>query len=346
MKTSLFDYALPKELIAFHPPKNRDGGRLLTLSLDKGTLDHRAIVDLPLCLPHGTLLVANDTRVIKARLRGRRPTGGKIEVLLVREMATTDPTRCAWTALLRANKPVRVGDQIELDDIRTHVTHVHGQGEVILGMDASLGTLREYISAKGEVPLPPYIKRAPVPEDVERYQTVFAKHDGSVAAPTAGLHFTETLKDQLKSDGIETLTVTLHVGPGTFRPVKATDITKHKMDSEEYHLEEEAVTKIIQAKQEGRRVVAIGTTVTRALEGAYAAHGELKAGSGFTNIFITPGFSFNVIDGLLTNFHLPASTLLCLVSALAGRERVLKAYETAVKMKYRFYSYGDAMLML
>jgi S-adenosylmethionine:tRNA ribosyltransferase-isomerase len=198
----------------------------------------------------------------------------------------------------------------------------------------------------GQVPLPPYIKRAPEPEDVERYQTVYATKDGSSAAPTAGLHFTKALLDEIRARGVETASITLHVGPGTFRPVKTEFLKDHRMDREEYILTEDTVSRIARAKSENRPVIAVGTTATRALEGAFAARGCLEAGAGFTELFITPGFQFNVVDGLITNFHLPKSTLLSLVSALAGRERILSAYGEAVEKKYRFYSFGDAMIIL
>ncbi|MCP4599352.1 MAG: tRNA preQ1(34) S-adenosylmethionine ribosyltransferase-isomerase QueA [Proteobacteria bacterium] len=345
MKTDLFDYALPKELIAYHPPEKRDGGRLLVLDPNTGAIKHRAIVDLPECLPKETLLVANDTRVIRARLRGRRPTGGEVEVLLIREIEAGQK-RCTWSALTRANKPIKVGDRIDLGGIWVEVTEKRAQGEVTISVKTSSKTLREHTATRGEVPLPPYIRRLPVSEDDERYQTVYAKCDGSVAAPTAGLHFTEELLKRLSIRGLEIEYITLHVGPGTFRPISVEETSDHKMDSEEYLLNEKATRAIRTAKANARPVVAVGTTVTRALEGAFARHGGLETGSGFTDLFITPGFTFHVIDGMLTNFHLPRSTLLCLISALAGRERVLAAYEEAVKERYRFYSYGDAMLIL
>jgi S-adenosylmethionine:tRNA ribosyltransferase-isomerase len=318
---------------------------MLSLDPSTGDVEHRSIRDLPECLPPRALLVANDTRVIRARLRGRRPTGGAVEVLLVREIGRSEKT-CRWIALAQANKPVKLGDTIELGGIKATVTEKRAGGEVGMELDVSSDELVEHMEAEGEVPLPPYIRRPPVPEDKERYQTVFARLDGSVAAPTAGLHFTNELIEKLAAKGIETVFVTLHVGPGTFRPVKAEDTDQHKMDGERYVLGEKAVRAIKSAKAVGRPVIAVGTTVTRALEGAFAARGELEACSDETDLFIAPGFEFRVIDGLFTNFHLPRSTLLCLVSALAGREKIMAAYGEAINMRYRFYSYGDAMLIL
>ncbi|MDJ0763971.1 MAG: tRNA preQ1(34) S-adenosylmethionine ribosyltransferase-isomerase QueA [Myxococcota bacterium] len=345
VKLDLFDYSLPDELIAAHPPDKRDGGRLLVLNPQSGQVEHRHIADLAQCLLPGSLLVANNTRVIRARLRGRRPTGGAVEVLLVRELVTGDD-HCRWIVLTRANKPMREGDQIHLEDITGVVREKRDQGEAVIECDVASKTLLGYAAAHGEIPLPPYIRRDPVPSDAARYQTIFAAQDGSVAAPTAGLHFTPELIARLKARDIEIAFVTLHVGPGTFRPIAVDDTDDHEMDAEAFDIGQETVAAICKAKTEGRRVIAIGTTVTRALEGAYAENSALQTGAGTTDLFIAPGFEFKVIDGLLTNFHLPRSTLLCLVAALAGRERILAAYQEAVTHRYRFYSYGDAMLIL
>lgn len=345
MKTQLFDYALPEELIAFHPPEQRDGGRLLVLDPADGAIDHSTISQLPEALPPNSLLVLNDTRVIWARLRSRRPTGGAVEILLIRQLEGSGDS-CRWTALGRANKPLRIDDRLDLDGIGSRVTHRGDQGDIELLVEASELEFRAHIESHGEVPLPPYIKRKWQPQDKNRYQTVYARHEGSVAAPTAGLHFTDELLERLRETGVDIARLTLHVGPGTFRPINTDDTSTHRMDAEEYIIEPEVVSKIEKAKKEGRPVIAVGTTVTRALEGSFAANNGLKATSGFTDIFITPGFSFNVIDGLMTNFHLPKSTLMCLVSALAGRETILHAYAKAVEMRYRFYSFGDAMLIL
>ncbi len=346
MKTDLFDYELPEELIAYYPPEKRDGGRVLVLDRDTGEAFHHEVVELPELLPEGALLIANDTRVVKARLRAKRPTGGAVEVLLVRLLNSLDES-CDWNVLSRANKPIRVGDEVHLHgaSIKGEVISKGNSGGITLRFDVSSTRLLEYSEQFGEVPLPPYIKRTPEASDDARYQTVYAKHDGSVAAPTAGLHFTPELIDRLGARGIEMAHVTLHVGPGTFKPVTSENITDHEMETEVYVIDDSVSDKIVAAKSNRRPVIAVGTTATRALEGAFAAHGELRAGAGETNLFITPGSQFNVIDGLITNFHLPKSTLICLVSALAGRENVLCAYSEAVKERYRFYSYGDAMLI-
>jgi len=346
VKTSLFDYELPESLIAFHPAERRDGARLLVLDPASGSIAHFAISDLPSLLPPRCLLVANDTRVIKARLKARRPTGGAVEVLLVRPLEE-GAVSCRWLVLLHANKPLRVGAPIELGaGIVARVFERRERGEAVVEVGASSAALLAHAAATGEVPLPPYIRRAPEPSDAERYQTVFARHDGSVAAPTAGLHFTDELLSALEQRGHEIRFATLHVGPGTFRPISADDLEHHAMDAERYVVPEETASAIRAAKAEGRPVIAIGTTAVRALEGSARQCGSIAAGVGLTDIFISPGFEFRAVDGLVTNFHLPKSTLLCLVSALAGREHVLAAYREAVAERYRFYSYGDAMLIL
>ncbi len=345
MKTEAFNYTLPESLIALHPPAERDGGRLMVLDRETDGIRHASIRELPGILPRDALLIINDSKVIKARLRGRRPSGGRVEVLVV-SLAPIGENRCRVEALLKANRPVRPGDVIELTGLRATVRSRGERGAAELMVDDSLSGFREHIDQNGEVPLPPYIRRETVPEDEERYQTVYAVRDGSVAAPTAGLHFTDALLGEIRGTGVEIASVTLHVGPGTFRPVVADEIDAHQMDEERYRLEEETVYRILQAKSKGRPVVAVGTTVTRALEGAYQRAGRLVAGEGGTDLFIKPGFDFSVIDGLFTNFHLPRSTLLCLVSALTGRERIMAAYQEAIAKRYRFYSYGDAMLIL
>jgi S-adenosylmethionine:tRNA ribosyltransferase-isomerase len=345
VRTALFDYALPEELIAAHPPARRDGGRLLVLDPSSAAVGHGDVRDLPSRLPPRCLLVANDTRVIPARLRGRRPTGGAVEVLLVREV-DGDFAACAWVALLRANKPLRPGAIIDLGGVAARVRERGPRGEALLEIPIGAADFRRHVAANGEVPLPPYIRRAPVDADRERYQTVFARDDGSIAAPTAGLHFSEELIARLEERGHELCFLTLHVGPGTFRPIETDDLSAHAMDAERYRIPEETAAAIRDAKAAGRPIVAVGTTTVRALEGAALSHGALVASEGLTDLFIAPPFDFRVVDGLFTNFHLPRSTLLCLVAALAGRERVLAAYAEAVARRYRFYSYGDAMLIL
>jgi S-adenosylmethionine:tRNA ribosyltransferase-isomerase len=345
VKTELFDYELPEELIALHPPERRDGGRLLVLDPSAGVTRDAAIVDLPELLPAGSLLVANDTRVIPARLRGRRPTGGRVEVLLVRAIEPGAGS-CRWTALARANRPLGPGDRIDLDGLGAEVVERGDRGAVVLSLDADVDAVRQHLEAAGEVPLPPYIKREPVEDDRRRYQTVYAEREGSVAAPTAGLHFTGQLVERIARAGHELAFVTLHVGPGTFRPITTEQLGDHAMDAEEYDIGAKTAAAIDRARARGRPVIAVGTTVVRCLEGCAEHRGQVTAGSGSTELFISPGFEFRIVDGLLTNFHLPRSTLLCLVSALAGRERVLQAYTIAVERRYRFYSYGDAMLIL
>jgi S-adenosylmethionine:tRNA ribosyltransferase-isomerase len=345
VRTELFDYELPPGLIALHPAPRRDGSRLLVLDPGTGDTTLAAFSDLPGLLPARSLLVANDTRVIPARLRGRRPTGGAVELLLVRELEAGDD-HCRWTALASANKPLRPGDAFDLGGPRAEILERGARGEVLVRIDRGAAAFREHVAAAGEVPLPPYIRRAPEPDDRSRYQTVFAREDGSVAAPTAGLHFTPELMERLAAAGHEITMVTLHVGPGTFRPIAADDLAGHVMDAERYDLPAAAVAAIRGARDAGRPVIAVGTTAVRALEGAAAAGGgALEPGPGETDIFIAPPFDFRVVDGLITNFHLPRSTLLCLVAALAGRERVLAAYARAVAERMRFYSYGDAMLI-
>ncbi len=345
MKPDFFDYQLPDELIAAHPPTERDGGRLLVLGPKPDRLAHASITELTDYLPRDALLVANDTRVIPARLHCRRPTGGAVELLLVR-LVEEGETASVWSTLARANKPLRPGDQVSCGDLVAEIETRGERGDTTVRFAASGQAVKQVLQSVGEVPLPPYIKRAPEKSDRARYQTVYARHDGSVAAPTAGLHLTEAALAELKARGNEIAFITLHVGPGTFRPIVVDDIAEHRMDEEQYLIEEAVAAKIDRAKSAGRPVIAVGTTTVRALEGAYATHGTIEACSGFTDLFITPGFTFNAVDGLLTNFHLPRSTLLCLVCALAGEERIRRAYTAAVQERYRFYSYGDAMLIL
>jgi S-adenosylmethionine:tRNA ribosyltransferase-isomerase len=345
VRTELFDYALPEELIAAHPPKQRDGGRLLVLDPASGSIEHREVRDLPSLLPPRSLLVANDTRVIPARLRGRRPTGGAVEALLVRQIEG-DASACVWLALLNANKPLKPGAAIDLDGAAARVRERGPRGEALLEIAMGAADFRRHVAAHGEVPLPPYIRRAVEEEDRDRYQTIFAREDGSVAAPTAGLHFTDDLVARLDEQGHELRFLTLHVGPGTFRPIVVDDLAAHAMDAERYAVPASTAAAIRDAKAATRPVVAVGTTTVRALEGAAAASGDVVAAEGLTDLFIAPPFEPRVVDALVTNFHLPRSTLLCLVAALAGRELVLAAYAEAVARRYRFYSYGDAMLIL
>ncbi|MBN2716118.1 MAG: tRNA preQ1(34) S-adenosylmethionine ribosyltransferase-isomerase QueA [Deltaproteobacteria bacterium] len=347
MKTDLFDYELPESLIAYYPPEKRDGGRLLVAMPGPQTVRHSAISELPRLLPAGSLIVANDSKVIPARLSARRPTGGAVEVLLVRQEQDSDDF-CVWNTLCKANKPIRVGDGLHFGDIAMGtVTGAGEMGHRTIRLNISGDAFRAYVAQNGAIPLPPYIRRDVTDSDRERYQTVFARYEGSVAAPTAGLHLTDSLLAQIRQAGCDVDFVTLHVGPGTFRPITAQRTDEHLMDTEHYAISESTAQKINQAKADGRPVIAVGTTTVRTLEGNAAANGgRIVHGESATNIFISPPYRFNIVDGLLTNFHLPKSTLLCLVSALGGREFILDAYREAVSQEYRFYSYGDAMLIL
>lgn len=341
MLTSDFDYDLPPELIAQYPAASRDASRLLVLDRAAGTIDHRRFTDLPRYLAPGDLLALNDTRVFPARFTGKLGSGAEFEVLLVRPLEDG-----RWLALVRPGRRMKVGRRVEFGRGELVITvEDFGQekGERIVRLEAA-GEYEpgELIERWGHIPLPPYIQRADTPEDRERYQTVYAANRGAVAAPTAGLHFTGELLESLVSAGVGRVNLTLHVGPGTFRPVSVKEVAEHRMDREFYRIERAAWERISAARQAGNRLVAVGTTSVRTLE-SVAQTGKLE---DFTGLFITPGFEFKVVDRMLTNFHLPRSTLLMLVSAFAGRELVLEAYREAMEQKYRFYSYGDAMLIL
>lgn len=337
LRTEDFDYELPEELIAQRPATPRDASRLLVADKRTGRLQHKTFRDLPEFLAPGDVLVRNDTRVIPARLLGvKAPTGGRVELLLVRRLS-----RDTWEALVRPGRRVAPGAVLSFGDgllTAQVLERTEGGGRIV--RFRSVGPLDEALQQAGQVPLPPYIHEDL--EDPERYQTVYAREAGSSAAPTAGLHFTQRVLDELKRRGVHIADVTLHVGPGTFRPVKAEYVDEHDMHAEYYHIPEAAAVAVQEAKREGRRVIAVGTTTARALE-SWAATGET---AGWTDLFIYPGYRWRVVDGLLTNFHLPRSSLLMLVSALLGRERTLAAYREAVKERYRFFSFGDAMLIL
>lgn len=331
MLTSDFDYHLPTERIA-QEAAPRGESRLLVLD-QEGPGRHSRVRDLPRLLRPGDLLVLNDTRVIPARLYGQRPSGGKMEALLIERRGERE-----WDALVKPGRRAQPGTLIEFDSgLSAEVVDKREDGRHLLRFSEPV---EPHLDRLGHIPLPPYIHRPDTQEDRERYQTVYARHPGSVAAPTAGLHFDEALLREIEAAGIEIARITLHVGIGTFKPVSAERIEEHRMESERYEISEETA----EALRRARRVVAVGTTVVRTLESA-ARDGEVQAGSGSTALFITPGYPFQVVDALLTNFHLPRSTLLMLVSAFAGRERVLAAYEEAIREGYRFYSYGDAMLV-
>ena len=340
MKTSDFDYELPEELIAQHPAAQRDHSRLLVMDKYTGTVEHRVFRDIVDYLHAGDVLVLNNTKVIPARIFGVKEGGtAKIEVLLLKR---DDDLPNTWEVLVHPGKRAKVGTVIDFGEGRL-------KGEVIANTSAGRkvtfhfdGIFEEILEELGTMPLPPYIHEQL--EDQNRYQTVYAKVDGSAAAPTAGLHFTTELLETLRQNGIEIEEVLLHVGLGTFKPVSEEDIEDHEMHSEYYEISQEPADRINTAKAEGRRIISVGTTSTRALESA-AKDGRLQAGSGWTNIFIYPGYKWQIIDGLITNFHLPKSTLMMLVSALSTREHILAAYREAVAQRYRFFSFGDAMFI-
>ncbi len=339
MKTSDFDFQLPEELIAQTPLERRDASRLLTLDKATGSVEHHHFYDLPRFLKPGDCLVLNNSRVLPARLIGHRPTGGVCEVLLL-----VDKGGDLWECLVRPGRKLKPGARV-----------IFGDGQLTAAIEAELedgkravrfhyqGIFLEILEHLGRMPLPPYIKAEL--QDQERYQTVYSKVVGSAAAPTAGLHFTPELLEQVRKMGVKVCYITLHVGLGTFRPVKAEDIQDHEMHSEFCMTSQETADTINKTKKNGGRVICVGTTSCRTIESFAAEDGTMSERSGWTNIFIYPGYQFKVLDALITNFHLPQSTLIMLVSALAGREHVLAAYEEAVRERYRFFSFGDAMFI-
>jgi S-adenosylmethionine:tRNA ribosyltransferase-isomerase len=336
MRTDEFDFALPEHLIAQHPPEKRGASRLLGVRRIK--LEDRLFADLPTLVQEHDLLVFNDTRVLKARLFGAKASGGKVEVMVERVLGEHEVL-----AQIRASKPPKAGGKLLLAD-SLPVTVLGRQGEFYHLHFDTAEDVTALLEQYGQLPLPPYITHAADAGDEERYQTVFARQPGAVAAPTAGLHFDEAMLAALRARGAQIAYVTLHVGAGTFQPVRAEHTREHVMHSERYIIPQATVDAIREAKARGGRVIAVGTTSLRALE-SVARQGELKAGEGETNIFITPGSTFNIVDVLLTNFHLPKSTLLMLVCAFGGMDKMLAAYRHAVAQEYRFFSYGDAMLI-
>ena len=338
MRLSDFDYELPDELIAQHPAEQRSLSRMLHVDSANGEIADRQFLDLPSILRAGDLLVFNNTRVMAARLHGQKDTGGKVEILIERVI---EPTRCL--AHVRASKSPKVGSTLLVEDAQITMVARH-DNLFELRLIKSAGDFYQLMESHGHMPLPPYIDRDDGADDEERYQTVFAKEMGAVAAPTAGLHFDDAMLNTLSEMGVEQAEVTLHVGAGTFQPVKTENLDEHIMHSEWLSVSEETVQKIKACKARGGRVVAVGTTSVRSLETA-AKEGELKPYQGDTRLFIRPGYQFQVVDLLLTNFHLPQSTLLMLVSAFAGYENIMRAYRHAVEQRYRFFSYGDAMLL-
>ena len=341
MKTSDFFYDLPEELIAQDPLEDRTASRLLVLNRETGAVEHKIFSDVIDYLNEGDCLVINNTRVIPARLIGEKEgTGGKVEVLLLKRRAND-----VWETLVKPGKKLRPGARVTFGDgrLKAEILEIAEEGNRLVRFYYE-GIFEEILDALGEMPLPPYITHKL--EDKEMYQTVYAKYDGSAAAPTAGLHFTKELLSKIEEKGIKIASITLHVGLGTFRPVKVDDVNHHHMHTEWYEVNAEAADIINETKRNGGRVICVGTTSCRTIESVADENGYMKAKTGETDIFIYPGYKFKVMDGLITNFHLPESTLVMLVSAFAGKENVLSAYETAVKEKYRFFSFGDAMILI
>ena len=340
MKTSDFYYDLPKELIAQDPLRDRSASRLMVLDKESGAVSHHIFHEITQFLQPGDCLVLNDTKVIPARLYGtKEETGAAIEVLLLKRMEND-----TWETLVRPGKKAKPGTRLIFGDGSLHgeVVDVVEEGNRLIHFEYE-GTFEEVLDRLGEMPLPPYITHKL--EDRSRYNTVYARHEGSAAAPTAGLHFTPELLHEIEAMGVSIARVTLHVGLGTFRPVKVEDVTQHHMHSEYYQISAEAADLINRTKEAGGRIIAVGTTSTRTLESAADENGRISPCGGWTEIFIYPGYRFKCIDGLITNFHLPESTLLMLVSALAGKEHIMNAYEEAIRERYRFFSFGDAMFI-
>ncbi|HVN72955.1 MAG TPA: tRNA preQ1(34) S-adenosylmethionine ribosyltransferase-isomerase QueA [Desulfomonilia bacterium] len=335
MKTNQFFYHLPKQLVAQYPLE-RGKERLLVVERDTGKIHHGQFAELLSYLQRGDVLVMNDTKVIPARLIGRKETGGVVEVLLIRQMGGS-----RWQCLVSASKPAKTGVVITFsDNLEARVEKREGNDYLLNFSDA------QRVLKTGKVPLPPYIDREPEDLDLSAYQTVYARNEGSVASPTAGLHFTRDMLGRIESLGITIIYLTLHVGPGTFTPVRTEFVEEHTMHAEEFTLSEPSARAIHEAMRKGKRIVAVGTTSTRVLEHMMRLHGKIIPGRGYTDLFIYNGFDFKVIGALLTNFHLPCSTLLMLVSSFGGHDHIMNAYREAVERKYRFFSYGDAMLII
>ncbi len=334
-----FYFDLPNEYIAQTPLKDRDTAKLLVLNKKTGEIEHKIFRDILKYINPLDCIVINDTKVLPARLIGERETGAKVEILLLKRI-----DRDFWETLVKPGRKAKIGDRIIFGGglLTAEITNIVSEGNRIVRFEYD-GIFEEILDKLGQMPLPPYITEKL--EDKNMYQTVYAKNDGSAAAPTAGLHFTPELLDAIKEKGAKIATVTLHVGLGTFRPVKTDNILDHKMHSEFYHIEREQADIINETRQNGGKIISVGTTSTRTLESVADENGFIKDGCGWTDIFIYPGYKFKIVDSLITNFHLPESTLIMLVSALAGRENVLNAYKTAVCEKYRFFSFGDAMFI-
>lgn len=348
MNISEFDYILPEELIAQMPSDKRDNSKMLVLDRNKQTIEHKHFYDIVDYIDENSILVLNNTKVLPARLYGKKDTGANIEVFLL-EKAENSSDKCLWKVLIKPSKRIKPDTIITISEELSvkAIQRLEDAGEWLVELIYN-GDLLEILHKVGNIPLPPYIERKMQTEelkqfDMERYQTVYAKDEGSVAAPTAGLHFTKEILDRLKEKGVEIVYVTLNVGLGTFRPVKCENILDHKMHSETFEITKEAADKINNAKAQGKKLIAVGTTTVRTLETAYQKYGCIKACHDHSELFIYPPYEFKVIDNLITNFHLPKSTLLMLVSALAGKDFIFKAYQEAIKNNYRFFSYGDCM---
>lgn len=344
MLLSEFDYELPEELIAQLPADKRENSRMLVLNRDKHSISHNHFYDIVDLIEPNSLLVLNNTKVMPARLYGKKDTGAKIEIFLLKQLADDN-----WEVLIKPSKRVKSGIIVKVsDELSVEVVkRLEEDGEWLVKLIYE-GNVLDVLHRNGNIPLPPYIERKLQTEDIkkldfERYQTVYAKDEGSVAAPTAGLHFTEEILRKLKDKGVEIAYVTLNVGLGTFRPVKCENVLEHKMHSETFEITQEAADAINRAKSDGKKIIAVGTTTVRTLETAYAKYGEIKACHDHSELFIYPPYEFKVIDNLITNFHLPKSTLLMLVSALAGKDFIFEAYKEAIENRYRFFSYGDCM---
>ena len=342
MRIEEFDYTLPPPLVAQYPSPQRGDSRLMILHRLRGTIEHRAFRDISNYFNPADLLVLNNTRVLPARLIGKKETGGKIEILLIPSM---NGAQGEWEVLIKGSGKMKRGARIQFEqDLYGKLGEVKdGRGKISFPGKSEVMTI---LWKTGHIPLPPYIKRKDEPLDWERYQTVVAERDGAIAAPTAGLHFTPSLLQSLRDQGVDITFITLHIGIGTFSPVKATNIEDHQMEAEWAEISEEASGEIEQTRVQGGKIIAVGTTPTRTLESFSNGKGRVQSGKGTTSLFIYPPYRFRMIDALITNFHLPKSTLIMLVSAFAGRELLMEAYQEAIEEKYRFYSYGDAMLIL
>lgn len=349
MKLSHFNFKLPEELLADRPVENRDESRLMVVNRANKTIEHKMFKDIIEYFDEGDVLILNNTKVFPARLYGNKEkTGARIEVFLLREL---NEEQRLWDVLVDPARKIRIGNKLYFGDDDSLVAEVidntTSRGRTLRFLyDGSYKEFRNKLTELGETPLPKYISRPVEPEDEERYQTIYAKHEGAVAAPTAGLHFSKHLLKRLEIKGVETAEITLHVGLGTFNPVEVEDLSKHKMDSEEVIIDENAVKTVNNAKDKRKRICAVGTTVMRAVESSVSSNGQLNEFYGWTNKFIFPPYDFSIANSMITNFHTPKSTLLMMVSAFVGHDLMKKAYEEAVKEKYRFYSYGDAMLII